>query len=133
MGKEKILPFLAMIVLIIGSSSAIYVHATTINKDTITLAGEEFTIDQIFSITELRTIKTDEGEKTGVALDKLMNSMGVASGSCYKYVIKGSGNYQQTVEWDTLKTGILTDYNRVIFPNTAHSLWVKDVYEIEVI
>ena len=31
-----------------------------------------------------------------------------------------------------LKTGILTDYSRVYFPNTAHTFWVRDVIEIEV-
>jgi hypothetical protein len=122
-----------MIVLLVGSSSAIYVHATTIDKETITINNNEFTIDQIFSLTERITINTDEGKKTGVALDQLILLNGVICGSCNKYVIKGSGNYQQTIEWDIFKTGVLTDFSRVFFPNTAHSLWVKDVYEIEVI
>jgi len=48
MGKEKIIPILAMTLLLIGIFSAIYVHANQINKDTIAINGEEYSINQIF-------------------------------------------------------------------------------------
>jgi len=131
-GKEKLIPIFAMIVLLIGTFSAIYVHATQINKDTITIYGQEYTTDQLFSIADTRTIETDEGEKTGIALDDLMVKVGVGCPSCHKYVIKARDKYQQTVNWNVMKTGILTDYGKVYFPDTAHSFWVRDVIEIEV-
>ena len=59
LGKEKVIPVFAMIILIVGTASAIYVHSTQINKDTITIQGEEYTIDQLFKISEKRTIQTD--------------------------------------------------------------------------
>jgi len=131
-GKEKIISILAISVLLLGVSSALYVNATQIDKDTITINGFEYTINQLFSITTKRNIETDEGEKTGIALDDLMIKIGVNCPSCHKYIIKAQDKYQQTVSWDILKTGILTDYSRVIFPDTAHTFWIRDVFEIEV-
>lgn len=132
-GKEKILPILAMIVLLLGIFSTVYVHATQINKDTITINGEEYTIEQIFMIIESKTIETAEGKKTGVSLEDLMIKAGISCTSCNKYTIKAEDGYQKTIDFEILKTGILTDYSRVYFPNTAHALWVSDVIEIEVI
>ena len=132
MGKEKLIPIFAMIVLLIGTFSVIYVHATQINKDTITINGQEYSIDQLFSMVDLRTIETDEGEKTGIALDDLMIKVGIRCLSCNDYTIKAKDKYQQTVNWNVMKTGILTDSSRVYFPDTAHSFWVRDVIEIEV-
>lgn len=131
-GKEKLIPIFAIIVLLIGSFSALYVHATQINKDTITINGEEYSIEQLFSMVDLKTITTDEGEKIGISLEDLMIKVGVGCLSCNDYTIKAKDSYQQTVNWDVMKTGILTDYGRVYFLNTAHSFWVRDVVEIEV-
>ena len=79
-----------------------------------------------------RVIETDEGEKTGIALDELIITVGVGCVNCHEYTIKAKDGYQQTVNWDILKTGILTDYGRVYFPDTAQTFWVRDVIEIEV-
>jgi len=130
-GKELV-PIIAMIVLLIGTVSTLYVHATQINKDTITINGQEYSIDQLFSMVDTKTIETSEGEKTGIALDDLMIKFGIGCTSCNDYIIKAKDKYQQTVNWDVMKTGILTDYSRVYFPDTAHSFWVRDIIEIEV-
>lgn len=132
MGKEKIIPIIAMVVLLIGIFSTIYVHANQIDKDTIKINGQEFTMDQLFSIGIINVIETDEGEKTGIALNELMPAVGVGCTNCHKYTIKAKDGYQQTVSWDILKTGILTDYGTVYFPDTAHTFWVREVIEIEV-
>jgi len=131
-GKEKIIPIFAMIVIFVGIFSTIYVQSTNIDKDTIKINGQEYTIDQLFSMGEMRIIEIDEEEITGIALDDLISKVGVGCPQCVKYTIKAKDKYQQTVDWDIMKTGILTDYNRVYFPNTAHSFWVRDVIEIEV-
>ena len=132
MGKEKLIPVLAMIVLLIGIFSAIYVHATMINKDAITIQGKEYTIDQVFSIAQTRAIKTDEGEKTGVALDDLIKKIGFGCTSCHNYVFKAGDGYQQTISWDLMQKGVLTENRKIYFPDTAHALWVYDIVEIEV-
>lgn len=131
-GKEKIIPILAISVLLIGIFSAIYVNATHINKDTITINGNEYSISYLFSICKKRVIETDEGLKTGIAFDDLIFKVGISCPTCHKYIIKAGDKYQQTVDWDILKTGILTDDKRVFFPGTAHTFWVRNVIEIEV-
>ena len=131
-GKEKLIPIFAMIVLLIGTFSAIYVNATQVDKDTITINGEEYTIDQIFSIARSKEIETDEGMKSGISLEDLMIKVGISCVSCSKYTFKAKDGYQQTVDFEILKSGILTDYSKVYFKDTAHALWVSDVIEIEV-
>lgn len=132
MGKEKIIPIIAMSVLLIGIVSTIYVHATQLEQSTLKINGQDYTLDQLFLIGEIRVIETDEGDKTGIALDDLISKVGVGCPQCQKYTIKAKDRYQQTVDWDIMKTGILTDYGRVYFPDTAHTFWVRDVIEIEV-
>ena len=132
MGKEKLIPIIAMIVLLIGSISAIYVHATQVNKDTITILGQEYSVDEIFNLIKIKTINTDIGEKTGVSLEDLILKLNIGCPSCKTYTIKGNDGYQQTVDWATLRTGVLTDFRTVYFPDTAHKFWVKNIIEIEV-
>ena len=131
-GKEKLIPIFAMIVLLIGTFSAIYVNATQVDKDTITINGEEYTIDQIFSIAKSKEIETDEGMKSGISLEDLMIKVGISCMSCSKYTFKAKDGYQQTVDFEILKSGILTEYSRVYFEDTAHALSVSNVIEIEV-
>ncbi len=132
LGKEKIIPIIAICLLLVGTSSAIYVHDTQIDKDTIKINGDEYTINQIFDIGSIKTIDTDDGKKTGIGLEDLIYKLGVNCPECHLYIIKANDKYQQTVSWDILKTGILTDYQRVFFPDTAHYLWVSTIIEIEV-
>jgi len=130
LGKEKLIPIFAMVVLLIGTFSAIYVNASQIEKDSITINNQEYTIDQIFTIAESMSIETDEGVKTGVSLIDLMKQVGISCTSCNEYTFKAKDGYQQTVDFEILKKGILTQDSRVFFPNTAHALWVRDVVEI---
>jgi hypothetical protein len=132
LGKEKIIPIIAMSLLLVGTSSAIYVNETQIDKETIAINGSEYTVDQLFKIGTIKTIETDDGKKTGVALEELMYKFNINCPECSSYTIKGSDNYQQTVDWDIMKTGVLTDYRNIFFPHTAHYLWVKNIVEIEV-
>ena len=133
MGKEKIIPILALVVIIVSGISTVYVYATQIDKDTITLNGQEYTIDQIYYVGKIETIQTIEGEKTGIALDDLILKVGVGCPSCHDYTIKAKDGYEKTVNWEIMKTGVLTDYKKVFFPNTAKAFWVSDIIEIEVI
>lgn len=132
MGKEKLIPILALIVLLIGGTSTVYVYATQIDKDTITINGEEYTIDQIFYMGDTKTIQTIEGEKTGVSLKDLIIKVGIGCPACHEYTIKAKDGYQKTVDWDTMKTGVLVDYKKVFFPDTPKAFWVGDIVEIEV-
>ena len=131
-GKEKLIPIIAIFVLLIGIFSAVYVNATQINKNTITINEQEYTIEQLFIIGMKKTILTDDGEKTGISLDDLIKKLGILSNECNQYTFKAKDGYQQTVNWDFMKKGVLTEDSRVFFSDSAHALWVRDVIEIEV-
>ena len=132
MGKDKFIPIIAIILLLIGISSTIYVHANFVDKSTITINGDEYTIEEINSLANLKTIQTNEGEVVGVSLEDLLSKIGNACLSCSEFTVKAKDGYEKTINWDILKTGVLTKENRVVFPNTSKSLWVRDVVEIEV-
>lgn len=131
-GKEKIIPILALIVILISGSSTAYVYLSQIEKDTITINGEEYAIDQLFFMVDKKTIQTVEGEKTGISLDDMIQKIGISCPSCFEYTIKAKDGYEKTVSWDILNTGILTDDYRVFFPDTPKAFWVRDIVEIEV-
>ncbi len=135
MGKEKLIPILAIIVLLIGSFSALYVNANqmTSEKDTIIVNNQKFSKEEIFESIEIKSIETNEGEKTGLSLDKLITFSGVNCPSCHKYTIIAKDSYQKTVNWEDMKKGVLTDYGRVCFKDKAQAFWISDVVEIEVI
>ena len=133
-GKEKLIPILAMVVLLIGSISAVYVNAnqTIVEKGTIKINNEKFLTSELFDSVSIKTIETDEGYKTGIALDQLIIFTGVKCPSCHKYTIKAKDPYQKTVNWEDMKKGVFTDYGRVYFKDKAHAYWVSNVVEIEV-
>lgn len=132
MGKEKVLPVFAIIVLIIGCFSALYVNAIEVDSNTIKINDKEYTISQIFSLANTRSIITNDGEKTGVALDDLIiKTLGECS-FCNEFTFKAQDGYQQTVGWEYLQKGVLTKENRIYFYDTASSFWVKNIIEIEV-
>jgi len=132
MGKEKIIPTLALLIICICVISSVYVYATTIEKETISINNNEYSIDEIFLLSQEKTITTVEGEKTGVSLEDLIIRIGIACPSCNEYTIKATDGYQKTMSWDDFKTGILTDFKRVFFPDAPKAFWITDVVEIEV-
>ena len=94
------------------------------------LAEEHGSLAQF--VEKLENKFSDDEEKTGASLEELMTKTGVSCTSCSQYTFKAKDGYQQTVDYEILKTGILTKNKRVFFPNTAHTLWVRDIIEIEV-
>jgi len=140
MGKEKFIPIFAMIVLIIGIISTLYVSAIEKNNkspDNILLInGKEYSFDELCNDFQLIKINTDDGEKTGLPLEKLISYAGVNCPSCNEYNFVASDPYQKTVSWKDVKNGILTyseEYNlRVYFPNLPHAIWVYNLIKIEV-
>jgi len=140
MGKEKIVPVLAILVLFIGIASTIYVDAIEndekLPENRLIINEHEYSFEELSKNFQQETTETDDGEKTGLPLEEIIIYSGVNCPSCNKYTFKASDPYQQTVSWDDVKTGILTydkEYNlRVYFPNLAHSFWVYNLVEIEV-
>ena len=125
-----------MIVLIIGTFSAVYVNVNQaeqeVNSDTIKINNQTFQIQSLFNTIENVTIQTDDGNKTGIALSEIIKLFSLNCPSCHSYVLKSSDGYQQTVDWNDMQKGILSIEKRSYFPHIAHAFWVKDITQIEV-
>lgn len=128
MGKEKLIPILAVAVLFIGSLSSIYVYATQINSEYIDINGQEYTVDQLFFIGEERTIETF----SGIALDTLMMKIGIPEPEKHEYTIIASDGYQKTVKWENMKNGLFTEDGQSIFSDLPKAFRINDIVKIEV-
>ena len=129
MGKQKLILIFALIVLLVGSLSSIYVYATTINSEYINVNDRDYTIDQLLFIGEERTIET----YTGIALDDLIVKIGVSNPEKHEYTIIAADAYQKTVKWENMKNGLLTKNRESIFSDLPKSFRVRDIVKIEVI
>jgi hypothetical protein len=134
--KEKMLPIFTIIILSIGTISNIYVNAQKPliidSNDTLIINGVSTDINDLFSMMQLKTIETDEGEKIGISLDEIIQNNGITGPSGYSYTLIALDGYQQTVIWDYMQNGILTEDCRVFFEGLPHAFWVRDVIEIKV-
>ncbi len=132
--KERLIPFFAIIVLLIGISSTLYVHAIqlNINSNNIIINDNEYNFDSLFDELTSKSIETDDGTKTGIGLDTLIGYVGISNPGQFQYTIKASDSYQKTILWDNFKDGILSKEKRIFFSDLAHAFWVGNIIEIEV-
>jgi hypothetical protein len=130
MGKDRLLPIFALLILLIGSVSSVYVYAIQTTTDTLEVNGKNYTIDQLFSFVQVRTL--NESQYTGIALDDLMLKTGVVQPEEYKYILKGSDGYEKTVTWENMKNGLLTKERESIFSDLPKAFHIKEVVIIEV-
>ncbi len=131
MGAKHIIYTTAILLLIIGSIASAYVFTSTTTTDQITIQGEEYSIEQLFYIADQRTITVESTEYTGAALDDLIKKVGVSDYQNQQYTFIAS-DYQQTVEWDDLSTGVFTEKRRCVFSDLPKKFWVCNIIEIEV-
>jgi len=131
MGKEKLIPLAAIVVILIGAGSSAYVYATQTTTDNITINGQQYTIDQIFHTAELRTF--DSLNFSGIALDDLIIKTGVECLECHEYTIIGYDGYQKTVNWESMQEGLLTKDGMTVFSDLPKAYRIKNVVKIEVI
>ena len=133
MGKEKFIPIFALIVLLIGSASSIYVYTTQANSGYININGQDYTIDQLFFIGEQKSVESNDEVFSGVALDDLIIKIGVSKPETHEFTIIAADGYQKTVKWENLKNGILTKDGQSMFSDLPKAFRVKDIVKIEVI
>ena len=130
MGKDRLLPILALIILCIASSSSLYVYASQTTTETVRINGQQYTIDQLFSLAKPRTF--NDSQYTGIALDDLMQKTGISNPEQHTYTLKGSDGYEKTVTWENMKNGLLTKDCESIFSDLPKAFRVKDIVTIEV-
>ena len=133
--KERIIPIIAICVLLMGSFTSIYVYAlnsnNTANDDFITINDEEYSLEYLFSNIIIRNL--DSINVSGIALDNIITSINVNCPSCNSYKIIGKDGYSQTVTWENMQNGVLTNEKKIVFSDLPKAFNVKDVVEIEVI
>jgi hypothetical protein len=134
--KEKILPIFAMFILMIGTITNIYVHAqkpqTTESNETLIINGLSIDINELFSMMQLKTIETDDGEKIGIPVDEMIQRNGITCPSCHSYTFIALDGYQRTVTWEYMQNGVFTEDSQVFFKGLPHAFWVSDIIEIKV-
>jgi len=130
MGKDHLLPILALSVLLIASSSSLYVYATQTTTEILLINEQEYTIDQLFALTQPRM--SNDSQYTGIALDDLMRKTGVANPEQHTYTIRGSDGYEKTVTWENMNNGLLTYDRESIFSDLPKAFRVKEIITIEV-
>jgi hypothetical protein len=131
MDSKKIIILTALMILIIGSISTIYVFANQIDTSHISINNQEYTIEQIFL--ENEPISLETLNYSGVSLKDLLIKSGVEEGNNHKYIIIGSDGYQKTVNWNNINNGLLTFEKEVIFSDLPKMYRVRDIVKIEVI
>jgi hypothetical protein len=130
MGKDRLLPIFAILILIISGISSTYIYATQATTNTLLVNGQQYTIDQLFSLVQPRTL--NESQYTGIALDDLMLKTGVTNPEQHTYTLRGSDGYEKTVTWENMKNGLLTKDGQSIFSDLPKAFRVKNVITIEV-
>ncbi len=130
MGKDRLLPVLALLILITASTASLYVHAIQTTTETLIVNGQDYTIDQLFSLARPRSL--NESEFTGIALDDLLLKTGVSNPEQHQYTLRGADGYEKTVSWDNMKNGLLTKNSESIFSDLPKAFRVKDIVTIEV-
>ncbi len=124
----RYLPILAIIILLVGIGSSIYVNSQKNDSTSITINNEEFTVAQISEMVEERSIEAE----TGFPLDQLIIEIGVDSPETHQYTIVGSDGYQKTVTWENMQSGILTKGRESVFPDLPKAYRIKEIVEIKV-
>jgi hypothetical protein len=130
MGKDQILPLLALLMLFTASTASLYVYATETTTDTIRINNQEYSIDQLFSFTAPRSFP--ELNYSGIALDDLMIKTGVSNPEHHSYTLRGADGYEKTVTWENMKNGLLTKNQGSVFSDLPKAFRVKDIVTIEV-
>ena len=126
--KHSYWPILAILILLIGIGATLFVNAAKIDTANITINGEEYTVEQLFQMGEEKTI----GEESGIALDNLMEVIGVPNPETREYTIIGADGYQKTVNWENMSGGILTKNRESIFADLPKAFNIKEIVEIKV-
>jgi len=130
--KERIIPILAVIVIIIGIGSTVYVNAIQSKSgEEITIGDEVFEFEYLFLNCQQRDFT--EINSSGIALDDIIIKSGVSSPDNHDYTIIGTDAYQKTVTWEDMKNGLLSEDKQVIFPDLPLAFHVRDVIKIMIL
>ena len=130
---QKYLPIVAIIVLLVAIAATFFVNSNKIDATQIIIDGEEYTINQFFQMAEERSVQAETGESgKGVALDQLMQVIGIQDPETRQYTLISADGYQKTVMWENLQNGILSIERESVFSDLPKAFYVKEIVEIKV-
>ncbi|MBN1860383.1 MAG: hypothetical protein JW840_02855 [Candidatus Thermoplasmatota archaeon] len=130
MGKDRLLPICAICILIVACTSSLYVHALQTTSETLNVNGQDYTIDQLFSLAKPRQF--NDSQHVGIALDDVLVKTGVPNPEQHTFTLRGADGYEKTVTWENMKNGLLTKDRESIFSDLPKAFRVKDIVTIEV-
>ena len=93
MQKKKWVPILAVVILLIGVGTSLFLFQQDRNASDIHINGEVFSPNALFALSTEKTIE----EYSGIALDHLMIGVGVDNPEGHAYTLIGADGYQKTV------------------------------------
>jgi hypothetical protein len=131
MKTSGLIKILAVVVVIAGAASTWFLINQTVdvNADVFDVGGNTFRFEDLFSAAEMLEVE----EYAGAPLENIITLAGVQEPESHTYVIHSSDSYQQTVEWEDMVGGIITEDRRMVLPGLPKKFWVRDVVKIEVV
>jgi len=127
MTKNKWIPIIAAIVLLVGIGTSVYAFIQQNNTGSIAIGGTTYAAKEIMGMGSERTVE----DYSGVALDELVINAGISQPETKEYTLVGSDGYQKTVTWDNMQNGLLTPDLMSVFSDLAKAFRVKDIVEIK--
>lgn len=127
MKNKKLIPILAIAVLLIGVGTSVFVFLNSQNTGVVTFNGQEFSKKELFALSTEKIIE----EFSGIALDTLMMDLGISDPEDLEYTFIASDGYQKTVFWENMQNGILTNDMMSVFSDLPKAFRVKDIIEIK--
>jgi len=127
MKKNKYIPIIAAIVLLVGIGTSVYAFIQQNNTGAVAIGDGTYTARELMEMGSERTVE----EYSGVALDELVVSAGIAQPETKEFTLIASDGYQKTVTWENMQNGLLTPDLMSVFSDLAKAFRVKDIIEIK--
>ena len=127
MTKNKWIPIVAAVVLVIAIGASVYAYMQQQSAGSVSINGTTYSAKELMEMGSERAVE----EFSGAALDEVVVSAGVDGPEAKEYTIIAADGYQKTVTWENMQNGILTPDLMSAFSDLAKAFRVKDVIEIK--
>jgi hypothetical protein len=127
MTKNKWVPIVAAIVLVFAIGASVYTFIQQSDAGNVEINGTTYGSKELMEMGSERAVE----DYSGVALDELVISAGIAAPEAKEYTLIGADGYQKTVTWENMQNGILTPELMSVFSDLAKAFQVKDIIEIK--
>jgi hypothetical protein len=127
MSKNKWVPIVAAIVLVFAIGASVYTFIQQSDAGSVDINGMTYSSKELMEMGSERAVE----DYSGVALDELVISAGIAAPEAKQFTLIAADGYQKTVTWENMQNGILTPDLMSAFSDLAKAFQVKDIIEIK--